>query len=92
MTPFESPCLSGRTIRCTHRDQFRLHERVVHVSGREEDDSESDEDVFVCIIESVGIVPVESVTDRSFHMIYLDRNSIYSATFSKRYSGSMRKS
>jgi hypothetical protein len=40
----------------TYVDQFRLHERIVHVAGRQKDNRESDEYIFVCIVQGVGVV------------------------------------
>jgi len=76
MTPFDRPCLSARVNEWTYRYQFRLHERVVDVSGREEDNGESDENIFVCVVQSVGIVPVASMSGFSCGISYLPRQEL----------------
>lgn len=38
-------------------DELGLHEGIVDVSRREENDREGDENVFIGIVERVGIVP-----------------------------------
>lgn len=71
-------------------NQFGLHKRVVDVSRREKNDSERDEDILVGVVEGIGTI---SACQRGIdEKTCLDKNSMYSATFSKRYSGSILKS
>jgi hypothetical protein len=50
--------LSRREDFGTYGDQFRLHERIVYVAGRQEDNRESYEYIFVCIVQGVGVVSI----------------------------------
>lgn len=92
MTESSGVRLHPRLFWQTYCDKLGLEERVVYVTRREESNGKSDERVFVRVVEGIAFVSMQSqrpLLDTKLPT-HLARNSKYSATLSKRYSGSIR--